>query len=60
MSTVITESPISTTWVANLDPPRFDAAERKLEQKVAQLREAEVRERAIERTARDRALFQLD
>ncbi len=53
-------SPPRPQWLAEIEAPRFDLAERKLEEKVAAEREAQARERAIERAARERALFQLD
>jgi hypothetical protein len=48
------------SWPDTPTAPRFDLAARKIAEKIAAERAAQERERAFERAARERVLFQLD
>lgn len=50
----------ASTWLAAVEPPRFDLAERRLDEAVEAERDARARAELLERAARERALFQLD
>lgn len=60
MQTDLMQRERPATWLATTERPRFDLAERKIDEKVQAERDAQARERALREIARERALFQLD